>query len=123
MKQDVGFSGGEVQADGLFHRVGLLSFDGLIIEEKMILRQCANQWGQFYHFCNIANGCKPHKYWVLPGHLWFLFSVGLPTLRAARSAIYIQQAAILLLWNIAAYVLLYRNLSHQGSFENGVVVV
>ena len=34
---------------------------------------------------------------------------------------YIQQAAILLLWNIAACVLIYRNVSHQGSFKNGVV--
>ena len=35
--------------------------------------------------------------------------------------IYIQQAAILLLWNIAAFVLIYQNLSHQGAFKNGVV--
>jgi hypothetical protein len=34
---------------------------------------------------------------------------------------YIQQAAIPLLRNIAACVLIYRNLSHQGSFKNGVV--
>lgn len=36
---------------------------------------------------------------------------------------YIQKEAIPLLWNIAACVLIYRNLSHQGSFKNGVVVV
>ena len=36
---------------------------------------------------------------------------------------YIQQAAILLFWNIAACVFIYQNLSHQGSFKNGVVVV
>ena len=35
----------------------------------------------------------------------------------------IQQAAILLFWNIAACVLLYRNLSHQGASKNAVVVI
>ena len=34
---------------------------------------------------------------------------------------YIQQAAILLFWNIAACVLILENLSHQGSLKNGVV--
>ena len=33
----------------------------------------------------------------------------------------IQQAAILLFWNIAVCGLIYRNPSHQGAFKSGVV--